>query len=92
MMLLAVALSMQGVCVFLYFAEIRDSGTHPNIILGIISPQNSCQNVLDSNGLEDRASIGSSTTNKKGVVIFRNFAEDRDFGIYHMLFLGVKLP
>ena len=70
----------------------RDSGIYPNIFLGVILPYNSCQNVCDSNGLEDRAVIGSSTTDKKGVVIFRDFAEDRDFGTYDMLFLGVKLP
>ena len=69
----------------------RDSGTHPNIFLGIILPQNSCQNVCDSNGLEDRASIGSGTTNEKVVVIFKDFAADRDFGTYHMLFVGVNL-
>ena len=47
--------------------------------------------VCDSNGLKDAASIGSGITNEKGVAIFRGFAEDRDFGTYHMLFLGVKL-
>ena len=90
-MLLAVALPMQGVWFFFIFAVNRDSGTHPNIFLGIILPQNSCQNVYDSNGSEGRASIDSSTTDKKGVVIFRDFAADRDFGTYHMLFTGVKL-
>ena len=77
---------------FCIFAVNKNFGTHPNIFLGIILPYNSCQNVCDSNGLEDRAISGSSTTDKKGVVIFRDFAEDRDFGTYHMLFLGVKLP
>ena len=39
------------------------------------------------------AIIGTTTTtDKKGVVIFRRFPADRDFGTYHMLFLGVKLP
>ena len=70
----------------------RDPGTHPNIFLGVILPKNSCQNLCDSNGLEDRTIIGSGSTDKKGVVIFRDFAADRDFGTYHMLFLGVKLP
>ena len=36
--------------------------------------------------------IGRGTANKKGVVIFRAFTVERDFGTYHMLFLGVKLP
>ena len=30
----------------------------PNIFLGIILPQNCCQNVCDLNGLENRTSIG----------------------------------
>ena len=89
---MAVALPMQGVWFFFIFAVNRDSGTHPNIFLGIILTQNICQNVCDSKGLEDRASVGRATTNKKGVVIFRDFAADRDFGTYHVLFLGVKLP
>ena len=46
----------------------------------------------DSNGLEGRTIVGSGTTNEKGVIVFRNFAAYRDFGTYHMLFLGVKLP
>ena len=92
-MLLAVALPMQGYGFFsLFFAVNRDSGTHSNIFLGIILPLNSCQIVCDSNGLEDGASICSGTTNKKGMVNFRNFAEDRNFGTYHMLLFGVKLP
>ena len=78
--------------VFYIFTVNRDSGTHPNIFFRIILPQNSCQNVRDSNGLEDRASIGISTTDKKGVVIFKNFVADKHFGTYHMLFLGVNLP
>ena len=90
--LLAVVLSMQGVLFFFIFAVNRDSGTHPNILLGIVLPQNSCQNVCDSNGLEDRASINSGIINKKGVIIFRDFVMHRDFGTYHVLFLGVKLP
>ena len=32
------------------------------------------------------------TPDKKGVVIFGYFAADRQFGTYHILFLGVKLP
>ena len=70
----------------------RDSGTHPSMFLGIILPHNSCQNVHDSNGSDDRAGIDSSTTDKKGVVTFRDFAADRDFGTHHMLFVGVELP
>ena len=76
---------------YLIFAVNRDSGTQSNIFLGVILVQNCCQNVCDSNGLEDTASIGSSTTDKKGVVNFRDFAADRNFGTYHLLFLGVKL-
>ena len=64
----------------------------PIYFLGIILPLNSCQNVCDSNGLEGRAIISSDTIDKKGVVIFWDFAADRDFGIYHMLLLGVNLP
>ena len=81
-----------GMWFFFIFAMNRDSGTHLNTFLGIISPQNCSQNVYDSNGSEDRESINSSTTHKKGVVIFRDFAAERDFGTYHMLFVGVKLP
>ena len=44
--------------VFLYFAVNRDSGTNPNIFL-------SCQNVCDSNVLEDRTIIGSDTIDKR---------------------------
>ena len=36
--------------------------------------------------------IGSGTADKKGVVIFKDFAVDRYVGTYHMLFLGFKLP
>ena len=71
----------------------RDSGTaHPNIFLGIILPQNNCQKICDSNSLEVRASTDSGSTDKKGVVIFKNFAADRDFGTNHTLFLVVKFP
>ena len=90
-MLLEVALRTQGVCFFFIFAVNSDSGTHPNIFLGIILPQNNCQNVCDSNSLEDRVSIGNGTTDKEGEVIFKDFAADIGFGTYHMLFLGVKL-
>ena len=64
-MLLTVALLMQGVWFFFIFAVNRDSGTHPNIFLGIILTQNSCQNECDSESLEDRASVGRATTDKK---------------------------
>ena len=37
--------------------------------LGVILSWNSCQNVYDSNGLDNRVIIGSGTANKKGVVI-----------------------
>ena len=89
-MLLAIALPMQGVWFLFIFARNNDSGTHPNMFLGILLPQNSCQNVYDSNGSDYRASIDSSTTDKKGVVIFRDFTADRDFDTHHMLFVGVK--
>ena len=69
----------------------RDSGTHSNIFLGIILPQNSCQNVCDSKDLEDRASVGSATTDKKGVIIFMDFAADRHLGTYCMLLLGGQI-
>ena len=72
-MLLAVVLPMQGMWFFLIFAVNRDSGTHPKIFLGIILPQNSCQNVYDSNGLKDRASIESTTTDKKSCDHFQGF-------------------
>ena len=58
-MLLVVASLIQEVWFFQYFAVNRDSGTNPNVFL-------ICQNVCDSNGLEDRAIIGSGTTHKKG--------------------------
>ena len=90
--LLAVALPMQEVWFFFIFAVNRDCDTHPNIFLGIILSQKSCQNVYDSNGSEDRESIDSGTTDKKDVVIFKDLAADRDFGTYHILFIGVKLP
>ena len=88
----SIALRIQWVWLFCIFAVNRGSHAHPNIFLKIILPYNSCQNVCDSNGLEDGANIGYGTTEEKGVAIFRGFAEDRDFGTYHMLFLGVKLP
>ena len=47
--------------------------------------------IYESNGLAHTAIIGSGTTDEKGVAIFRCFAEFRDFGTYHMLFLGVEL-
>ena len=52
--------------VFIFVVN-RDSGTHPNIFLRIILhvTQNSCQNVCDSKGLKDRASVGSATIDKK---------------------------
>ena len=90
-MLLVVVLPIKKVWFFFIFAVIRDSGTHPNVFLGIILPQNSCQNLCNSNNLEDRASIGSGTTKKKDVVIFRDFTMDKDCGTYHMLLLEVKL-
>ena len=90
--LVVVALPIKGCDHFCLFAVNRDSGIHPIIFLGVILPWNSWQNVCDSNGLEERAIIGSGTTDEKGVVVFRNFAADRDFGTYHMLFLEVKLP
>ena len=91
--LLKVTLSMQGVWFFI-LAVNSDSDTHPNIFLGIILLQNSCQNVhvYDSNGSKDRTIIVSGTTNKKGVIIFNNFTADRDFGTYHILFIRFKLP
>ena len=69
----------------------RDSGIHPNMFLGTILTQKKCQNVCDSKGLQDGASVRSSTIDKLGELIFRDFAADRDFGTYHILFLGVKL-
>ena len=81
-----------GVIFSCIFAVNRGSGAHPYIFLGIIIPWNSCKNVYDSNGLEVTASIGSGTSDEKGVAIFRGFAEDRDFGTYYTFFLGVKLP
>ena len=89
---MVVTLLIQGMWFSFIFAVNRDFSTDPNIFLKIILPQNSCQNVCDPNDLGDRASIDSSTTDKMGVVIFKGFAEDRDFVKYHMLFLGVKLP
>ena len=91
-MLLAVAILMQGVWFFFSFAVNRDSGTHPNKLLGIILPQNNCQNECDSKSLEDRASTDSGSIDKEGVVNFKDFTADGDFGTYHMLFLRVKLP
>ena len=91
-MLLAVVLPMQGVWFFFIFAFSIDSGAHSNMFFGIILPHKSCENVYDSNGSDDRASIDISTTDKKDVVIFRDFATDRDFGTHHMLFVGIKLP
>ena len=83
--LLTVALPMQGVW-FLFTVPVNnDSEIYPNIFLGIKLLQNSCQNVYDSN-------IDNVTMDKKDVVIFQNFTADRDFGTYHMLFLGVNLP
>ena len=90
-MLLTVALPMQGAWFFFIFAVNRDSGTHPYMFLGIILPQNSCQSVYDSNGSDVSASIDSSTTDKKCVVIFRDFTAYRDFGTHHILFVGVEL-
>ena len=81
---------MQGAWFFFIDAVNSDSDTHPNVFLGIISLQNSCSN--DSNGSDDRTSIDSSTNNKMGVVIFKGFAVDRDFGTYHKLLPVVKLP
>ena len=63
--LLAVALPMQAVWFCFIFALNRNSDTHPNIFLGIMLPQNSCQIVYDSNGSEGRASIDRSTTDKR---------------------------
>ena len=91
-MLLVVALLMLGVRFSFIFAVNRNSGTHPNIFLGIILPQNRCQKVYDSKGSDDWESINSSTTDKRGVVIFRDVAADGDFGTHHMLFVGVKVP
>ena len=89
---MVVALVIQGVWFFCIFAVNRDSGTHSNIFLGTILPQNSCQNVCDSNSLENMVITFSGTTDKMDMVIFRDFTEDRDFDTYDMLFLRVKLP
>ena len=82
----------RGVGFSLFFTVNRDSGTHSNIFLVVLLPQNICQNVCDSNGLEEGSSIYIGTEDKTVVVNFRDFAADRDFGTYHLLFLGVKLP
>ena len=82
----------RGVGFSLFFTVNRGSGTHSNIFLVVLLPENICRNVCDSNGLEKGSSIYIGTTDKKVVVNFRDFAADRDFGTYHRLFLGVKLP
>ena len=50
---------------FFIFAVNGDSGTHPKIFLGIILPQNSSQNVCDSNVSQDRASTDAALPIKR---------------------------
>ena len=70
-----------GVGFYLYFTVNRNSGTNSNIFLVVLLPQNSCQDVCDSNGLEDRSSIDIGTTDKTVVVNFWDFAVDRNFDL-----------
>ena len=45
-----------------------------------IVSDNNCQNVCEDSVTTNNKIIGSDTTNKNGVIIFRDFTADKDFG------------
>ena len=91
-MLFVITLLIQGVWFSCTLAVNRDYGTHPNVFPGSYYLKIVVRMYMYVTPIVQKiehAIIGSSTTDNKGMVIFKPFAEHKDFGTYHMLFLGV---